>query len=79
MSVTSIHPAIRSGRVAAITGGASGIGLALARRYQQSGMSVAVGDIDEDALKSVPDEIYACKVDVTDNKSLESFRESIQQ
>lgn len=79
MSVASVHPAIRSGRVAAITGGASGIGLALARRYQQSGMSVAVGDIDEDALQSLPKEIHGVKVDVTDKGSLESFRDSIQK
>lgn len=37
-------------RVAVITGGASGIGLALARRFTKLGWSVAIADVDPEAL-----------------------------
>jgi NAD(P)-dependent dehydrogenase (short-subunit alcohol dehydrogenase family) len=38
------------GRVAVITGGASGIGLAIAKRCIAEGMSVAIGDVEKTAL-----------------------------
>ncbi|MCU0271221.1 MAG: SDR family NAD(P)-dependent oxidoreductase [Acidimicrobiales bacterium] len=37
-------------KVAVVTGGASGIGLALAHRFGAEGMQVAIGDIEERAL-----------------------------
>jgi len=40
----NIHPAIAGGRVAVITGGASGIGLAAARRFAAVGMDVCLID-----------------------------------
>ena len=44
------------GKVAIVTGGANGIGLAIARRFLQDGMSVMIGDIDEEAgRKAVTD------------------------
>jgi NAD(P)-dependent dehydrogenase (short-subunit alcohol dehydrogenase family) len=39
-----------AGRVAVVTGGASGIGLALARRFAAEGMKIVVGDIEAPAL-----------------------------
>ncbi|MCC0029612.1 MAG: SDR family oxidoreductase [Brucellaceae bacterium] len=39
------------GKVAIVTGGANGIGLAIARRFLQDGMSVMIGDVDEEAGK----------------------------
>ena len=46
-----------SGRVAVITGGASGIGLATARRLAGEGMRIVLADIQQDALARdrVPD------------------------
>ena len=44
------HPAITAGRVAVITGGASGIGLAVAQRLGAAGMRLVLADVDEDAL-----------------------------
>ena len=40
-----------AGRVAVITGGAQGIGLAVARRFIDSGASVALWDVDTDELE----------------------------
>jgi 3-oxoacyl-[acyl-carrier protein] reductase len=43
--------------VAVVTGGASGMGLATARRWVADGGRVAIGDIDEPGLKSVGEEL----------------------
>ena len=44
------HPALHAGRVAVITGGASGIGLAAARRFAALGMKLCLADLHQDAL-----------------------------
>ena len=44
------HPAIAPGRVAVVTGGASGIGLAAARRFHSLGLRVAIADLRQDDL-----------------------------
>src|SRR5258708_6184414 len=44
------HGALTPGRAAAITGGASGIGLAAAKRFAALGMKVAIADVDKNAL-----------------------------
>jgi NAD(P)-dependent dehydrogenase (short-subunit alcohol dehydrogenase family) len=41
-----------TGRVAVVTGAASGIGLALARRFGEEGMKVVLADVEEGALAS---------------------------
>jgi len=59
------------GKLAVVTGGASGIGRAVAQRFAGSGASVRVLDIDENAAKTVANEIassggnakaYSCDV-----------------
>jgi NAD(P)-dependent dehydrogenase (short-subunit alcohol dehydrogenase family) len=55
----SLHPAIRRGCAAVITGGASGIGLAAARRLGAEGMSLVIADVDHDALSSARAELQA--------------------
>jgi NAD(P)-dependent dehydrogenase (short-subunit alcohol dehydrogenase family) len=44
------HPALEAGRVAVITGGASGIGLAAAERFVDFGMRVCMADANVGAL-----------------------------
>jgi NAD(P)-dependent dehydrogenase (short-subunit alcohol dehydrogenase family) len=46
------HRALTPGRAAAITGGASGIGLAAAKRFAAMGMKVAIADVDKNALET---------------------------
>lgn len=47
----TLHPAIAPGRVAVVTGGASGIGLASARRFGAAGMTLLLADLSGPALE----------------------------
>ncbi len=57
-----------SGKVIVVTGGASGIGRAVAARFVQAGATVAILDIDEDAARRTAAELGATawQCDVTD-------------
>ena len=59
------------GRIALVTGGASGIGAATARRLAAEGARVAVADLDEDRAHDVAGEIdgLAVRMDVADASS----------
>jgi NAD(P)-dependent dehydrogenase (short-subunit alcohol dehydrogenase family) len=52
-----------TGKVAVVTGAASGIGFALADRFARSGMDVVLADVDENGLTSACERIRAHGVD----------------
>jgi NAD(P)-dependent dehydrogenase (short-subunit alcohol dehydrogenase family) len=56
-----------AGLVAAVTGGASGIGAAVVRRLQEEGARVAALDLE---VSAVPDDVLAIRTDVTDDGSV---------
>ncbi len=56
----SIHDLISlRGKRAVVTGGAEGLGKAIARRLAEAGASIVVGDIDEEAGKATAQELAA--------------------
>jgi 2-hydroxycyclohexanecarboxyl-CoA dehydrogenase len=66
-------------RKALVTGGAGGIGTAIARRLAGEGAEVWVGDLDEDGAAGVAAEIggHALRLDVTDYDSTRVAVESV--
>ena len=69
------------GRTAVITGGASGIGLATARRMAQAGASLVLGDVEEDTLARAVDSLRedgARVVGVTCDVALEADVEALR-
>lgn len=68
-------------KVIAITGGARGIGLAIATVLQNLGGEVAIGDIDESAVKEAGARLglKVCRgLDVTDRQSFTDFLDSVE-
>jgi len=67
------------GRKALVTGGAGGIGTAIARRLAAEGAEVWVGDLNQEGAVAVAAEIsgHAVQLDVTDHGSAQTAIESI--
>jgi len=66
-----------SGKVAVVTGGASGIGLAMARRFARAEMRIVLADIEEPALEAAVSvlasdgaEVIGVPTDVSDHASV---------
>jgi NAD(P)-dependent dehydrogenase (short-subunit alcohol dehydrogenase family) len=55
-----------AGKVAVVTGGASGIGFGLAKAFAAEGMKVVLADIEADALRVAADELRDGGADVLD-------------
>ncbi|SFA88824.1 NAD(P)-dependent dehydrogenase, short-chain alcohol dehydrogenase family [Amycolatopsis marina] len=64
-----------TGRVAVITGGGSGIGLASARRLAEEGAKVVIADVDTAAGKAAADEVGGefVRTDVTSESEVEAL------
>jgi NAD(P)-dependent dehydrogenase (short-subunit alcohol dehydrogenase family) len=72
------------GRVAVITGGASGIGLGIARAFAGAGARLALLDVEEGALAAASEglaragaEVVGARADVSDPASLEAAAERV--
>jgi NAD(P)-dependent dehydrogenase (short-subunit alcohol dehydrogenase family) len=70
------------GKVAAVTGAASGLGRSMALAFASEGMDLALADVDEVNLSSVQEEVLAkgvrtitLKVDVSNAQQVEIFRD----
>ncbi|MGW0970166.1 SDR family NAD(P)-dependent oxidoreductase [Streptomyces sp. NPDC002516] len=55
---------LRAGQVAVVTGAASGVGLAMARRFAADGLTVVLADVEEAALEKAAGELRADGADV---------------
>ena len=70
-------------KVAVVTGGANGIGLALVRAFLGEGMRVAVADVDPEALGAVSDEfagdasVLVHRTDVTSTESVRALADAV--
>jgi NAD(P)-dependent dehydrogenase (short-subunit alcohol dehydrogenase family) len=67
-----------TGKVALITGGASGIGAATARRLSEAGASVVIADLNEAAATALADELPGAKAVAMDVTSASSIAAAIE-
>jgi len=76
------QPKILTGQVAAITGGARGIGRAMADAFLRQGMRVAIGDLDLAVAQQTAQELgrgtVALELNVTDRASVERFVDGVE-
>ncbi|RPE44969.1 NADP-dependent 3-hydroxy acid dehydrogenase YdfG [Streptomyces sp. Ag109_O5-1] len=74
---------LRAGQVAVVTGAASGLGLAMARRFAAEGLKVVLADVEAAALDKAADglraegaDVHARVVDVGDREQVQELAES---
>ena len=67
-----------TGKTAFITGGASGIGLGIAKNFAREGMNVVIGDVQDESLeraevelKAISNNIFPVNVDVCDRPAMQ--------
>lgn len=80
-----MHPALQSGSVAVVTGGASGIGLAAVLRLARQGWRVAIADLPGPGLEAAADRaraegaaaVLALATDVADEAQLQALADRV--
>jgi len=81
--MTDLHPALAAGNVAVVTGAASGIGLAAARRFAAMGLRVCLADRDaarlREAAASIGSTALAVPTDVSDRVSVLALAEAVDE
>ena len=67
------------GKVAVVTGGASGIGKAMAARFQAAGMHVVIADVEQGALDATSAElgVVGVRTDVSDADSVAALAAAV--
>jgi NAD(P)-dependent dehydrogenase (short-subunit alcohol dehydrogenase family) len=82
------HPVLRPGAVAVITGGASGIGLAAAKRFLGMGLRVCIADLGagrldqavatlSDGVPDAAERVMAREADVSRREDLQALEEAV--
>jgi len=66
------------GRVAVVTGGASGMGLEMAKRFAQEGMKIVLADIEDGALAKAEAEVGATGTEVLSKRTDVSKFEDVE-
>ena len=71
---------VLEGKVAVVTGGASGIGRAMAARFKDAGMSVVIADVEAGALETTVAELGVTGVltDVSDADSVQALADAVR-
>ncbi|WP_326808900.1 SDR family NAD(P)-dependent oxidoreductase [Streptomyces sp. NBC_01775] len=77
---------LRAGQTAVVTGAASGVGLAMARRFAAEGLNVALADVERAPLEKAADElrdngarVLAHLTDVSEPEAVEELAEAVQE
>jgi NAD(P)-dependent dehydrogenase (short-subunit alcohol dehydrogenase family) len=76
MTDTPIHPALTPGRLAVVTGGASGIGLAAAHRFRDLGLSACILDRNLSSIGVEGHDFIGHEIDISDAKAVHALAAS---